>query len=44
MRTNSVALLQVFVEEVWLQNTQDRAGGDRTVARFGLEEDTFGLG
>lgn len=40
----NVSLLQVFVEEVWLQDTQDRAGGDWTVPRFGLEEDAFGLG
>lgn len=39
-----MSLLQVNVEEVWLQDAQDRAGGDRTLARFGLQEDAFGLG
>lgn len=44
VQPSNVSLLQGFVEEVWLQDTQDRAGGDRTLARFGLEEDAFGLG
>lgn len=44
VQPSNVSLLQVFVEEVWLQDAQDRAGGDRTVAGFGLAEDAFGLG
>lgn len=41
---SNMSPLQVLVEEVWLQDAQDRAGGDWTVARFDLKEDAFGLG
>ena len=35
--------LQESVEEVWLQNAADRAGGDRAVIRLCPEKNTSGF-